>query len=109
MTSILDFTIKYRSDDEQQTSEMFVSTSKSYKIKKIEQFRATNEKRGLIYILFFFGHVEINVAAILDFFFQILSSVALIPNPLCYYFVIGGGHFDTLYNHWSKKMETVFC
>ena len=23
-------------------------------------------------------------------------------------FVIGGGHFDFLYNHWIKKMGTVF-
>ena len=34
MASILDFTMTYRSDDEQWTLEMFFSGLKSYKIKK---------------------------------------------------------------------------
>ena len=28
--------------------------------------------------------------------------------PIIDDFVIGGGHFKFLYNHWRKKMETVF-
>ena len=42
MTSILDFTINYRSDDEQYTPEMLVSDPKSHKIKKNGQFLDTN-------------------------------------------------------------------
>ena len=35
MTSILDFTKNYRSDDEQQTPEMLVSAPESHKINKL--------------------------------------------------------------------------
>ena len=38
MASILDFTINYRSNDEQLTPEMFFSALKSYKIKKLSNF-----------------------------------------------------------------------
>ena len=32
----------------------------------------------------------------------------VISGQIIYNFVIGGGHFKLLYNHWRKKMETVF-
>ena len=41
MASILDFTINYRSDDEQWTAEMFFFQVPSH-TKKIGQFRGTN-------------------------------------------------------------------
>ena len=54
MASILDFTMNYRSDDEQKSPEMFFSGPKSYKIKKIEQFRGTNNKK--MFYLHFDSH-----------------------------------------------------
>ena len=44
MTSILEFTMKYRSDDEQWTSEMFVSVTKSYKINKLNNSENQRKK-----------------------------------------------------------------
>ena len=56
--------------------------------KQNEQFRATNKKRGLIYILIdilFLVHMKVNFPAILDFFIQIYSSVTCISGPPSYH------------------------
>ena len=50
MTSSLDFMINYMSDDEHNTSDMFVSASKSYKINKSSNSVPQIKKIGLIYI-----------------------------------------------------------
>ena len=54
MTSIFDFTINYRSDDEQVTSEMFVLVPKSYKINKLSNFVPQTKKKR--FILHFDSH-----------------------------------------------------
>ena len=62
--------------------------SKAIQNQYIEQFRVTNNKRGLIYIstaILFLVHMKVNLAAILYFFFQVYSSVTFIPNLLCYH------------------------
>ena len=58
MASILDFTINYRSDEEQV-------------IKKLNNIEPQIKKTCLIYILvviFFIVHMKVNFAAIIDFF-----------------------------------------
>ena len=45
-------------------------------------------KKSLIYTLIailFLVYMKVNFAAILDFFFQIYTSVTSSPNPLCYH------------------------
>ena len=53
--------------------------------------------------------MKVNFAAILDFFFQIYSSVKFIPNPLCYRkYVILLSTFLAIYLGYSdsKYMKT---
>ena len=45
MASILDCTVNYRSDDEQERPEMFFSAPKSYKIKKLGSFVSKMKKK----------------------------------------------------------------
>ena len=47
MTSILDFTKNYRSDDEQLTPEMLVSAPKSHKINKLSNSEPQMKKKRL--------------------------------------------------------------
>ena len=87
MTSILDFT-SYLSDDERLPPEMFVSAPKSHKINTLSNYEPQLKKRGLIYILIailFLVYMKVNFAGILNFFFQIYSSVTFSPNPICYH------------------------
>ena len=56
--------------------------------KNIEQFRATNKKRGLMSILIvilFLVHMKVNFAAILDFFNLISRVSNVFSDPLSYY------------------------
>ena len=66
---------------------MCLPQSHTKSINIIEQFRATNKKRGLIYIkiYIFLVYMKVNFAAILEFFFQIYSSVTFISATLCYH------------------------
>ena len=83
MTSMLDFTIKYRWDNEQEKSEMFVSAPNSYKINKLSNSEPQIRKWGWNYFLIailFLVHMEMNFTAIFDFFFHIYSSVMFISN-----------------------------
>ena len=88
----LGFMINYRPDYEQLTPEMLVSATKSatksHKINKLSNSEPQIKKTGLIYILIailFLVHMKVNVAAILDFFFQIYSSETFSSNLLCYH------------------------
>ena len=87
MTPILDFTINYRSDDEQFTPEMLVSAPKSQKINKLSNSEPQIKKRfnlhfdshfvSYIYEDKFRGHFE--------FFLSNVLALTFSPNPLCYH------------------------
>ena len=46
------------------------------------------------------SHLKKNIAFVCVSF--LIKYMPIIDN-----FVIGGGHFEFVYNHWRKKMETV--
>ena len=88
MTAILDFTIKSRSGKDKYTSDMCASVPKSLKNYILSISVRKTEKIGVIYILIailFYVHLRVNVAAILDFFFKIHSTVMFILGSLSYY------------------------
>ena len=86
MASILNFTMNYRSDDDDEYQKCFFRAPSHTKYKKMSKFEAQIIKRCFIYILIvilFLVHMKVNFAAILDFFIQIQSSVTFISGLLC--------------------------